>query len=46
MRDGEILAKVKELIAEEHLLRERVGTGDVSADEEMGRVRALSVRLL
>ncbi|MFC4584736.1 DUF2630 family protein [Sphaerisporangium corydalis] len=45
MQDGEILTKIKELITEEHLLREKVGVGDVSADDEKVRVRELEEAL-
>ncbi|MET8138801.1 DUF2630 family protein [Sphaerisporangium sp. NPDC005288] len=45
MQDGEILAKIKGLIAEEHDLRSRVSTGEVSSDEEHGRVRELEAAL-
>ncbi|MEU8265753.1 DUF2630 family protein [Sphaerisporangium sp. NPDC049002] len=45
MQDGEILTKIRELIAEEHLLRERVGTGEVSADDEKARVSELEQAL-
>ncbi|GAA3812388.1 DUF2630 family protein [Sphaerisporangium flaviroseum] len=45
MQDGEILAKIKNLITEEHELRERVGTGEVSSDDEKVRVRELEAEL-
>ncbi|WP_248961067.1 DUF2630 family protein [Sphaerisporangium perillae] len=45
MQDGEILAKIKDLIAEEHDLRGRVVTGEVSTDDERGRVRELEEAL-
>jgi hypothetical protein len=45
MQDGEIFSKIKELVAEEHALRERVTTGEVSTEEERGRVRHLEESL-
>jgi len=45
MQDSEILAKIKDLIAEEHWLRERVGTGEVSTEDETARVRELEEAL-
>jgi hypothetical protein len=45
MQDAEILAKIKDLISEEHELRERVVTGEVSTDDEKGRVRELEEAL-
>ncbi|MFC4529469.1 DUF2630 family protein [Sphaerisporangium dianthi] len=45
MQDGEILAKIKDLISEEHDLRARVTTGEVSTDDEHGRVRELEQEL-
>ncbi|WP_214411972.1 DUF2630 family protein [Sphaerisporangium fuscum] len=45
MQDGEILAKIKDLISEEHLLRERVGSGEMSSEEERARVRELEEAL-
>ncbi|MEU9887561.1 DUF2630 family protein [Sphaerisporangium sp. NPDC051017] len=41
MQDGEILAKIKDLIAEEHELRNRTGTGEVDAQDERARVKEL-----
>ncbi|MFC6083168.1 DUF2630 family protein [Sphaerisporangium aureirubrum] len=45
MQDGEIFSKIKELIAEEHALRERVSSGDVSSEDERSRVRHLEESL-
>ncbi|RCG32664.1 DUF2630 family protein [Sphaerisporangium album] len=42
MQDGEILAKIKDLIAEEHDLRDRAaGTGEVGAQDERARIKEL-----
>ncbi|GGL10785.1 hypothetical protein Sme01_15780 [Sphaerisporangium melleum] len=45
MQDGQILSRIKELIAEEHELRSQLTTGEVSEGEEHSRVRALEEEL-
>ncbi|MFI6326200.1 DUF2630 family protein [Nonomuraea sp. NPDC050556] len=45
MQDNEILSRIKDLVAEEHSLRERLQTGELSTDEEHARVKDLEVAL-
>ncbi|MEO3810519.1 DUF2630 family protein [Sphaerisporangium sp. B11E5] len=45
MQDGEIFSRIKELVAEEHELRERVAGGEVSSEDERNRVRHLEESL-
>ena len=45
MDDTEILSNIKDLVAEEHDLRERLGRGEVEAAEEHARLRALEESL-
>ncbi|MDH2425046.1 DUF2630 family protein [Sphaerisporangium sp. TRM90804] len=45
MQDGDIFAKVRELVAEEHALRERVMKGEVSSQDEHERVREVEAAL-
>lgn len=45
MQDGEIFSKIKDLVAEEHTLRERVSAGEVSSEDERSRMRHLEESL-
>lgn len=45
MQDNEILSRIKDLVAEEHTLRERLQAGEVSSEEEHARVKDLEVAL-
>ncbi|WP_113703543.1 DUF2630 family protein [Nonomuraea lactucae] len=45
MRDNEILTRISALVAEEHELRGRLATGDVTSEEENERVKELEVAL-
>ncbi|MFI6903315.1 DUF2630 family protein [Nonomuraea sp. NPDC050394] len=45
MQDNEILTRISALVAEEHELRERLSTGDVTSEEENARVKELEVAL-
>ncbi|MFI9838015.1 DUF2630 family protein [Nonomuraea sp. NPDC051941] len=41
MRDDEILTKISALVDEEHELRNRLSTGEVTTDEEHERIQQL-----
>ena len=43
--DVDIQQHISGLIAEEHGLRDRLGKGEISADEEHARLRSLEVEL-
>lgn len=45
MQDNEILSRIKDLVAEEHSLRERLQSGELSTDDEHARVKDLEVAL-
>ncbi|MCW2861096.1 MAG: hypothetical protein JWP48_2804 [Actinoallomurus sp.] len=45
MRDSEIFGRINILVDEEHTLRERLQTGDLTADEEHQRLRSLEEEL-
>lgn len=45
MRDDDIIGRIGELIAEEHDLRERLGAGELSSDEENDRIKIIESRL-
>ena len=45
MDDTEILSHIKELVTEEHDLRERLGRGELAAEAEHTRLRALEESL-
>jgi hypothetical protein len=45
MDDTEIFAQINDLVTEEHDLRERLGRGEVTADEEHARLRSLEESL-
>lgn len=45
MRDSEILGRINMLVDEEHMLRERLQQGDLTADEEHQRLRDLEQEL-
>ncbi|MBP2702667.1 DUF2630 family protein [Microbispora sp. RL4-1S] len=45
MRDTEILGQIHDLVEEEHTLRRRLAAGEVTTDEEHGRIRYLEESL-
>jgi Protein of unknown function (DUF2630). len=45
MDDGDILARIRDLIDEEHRLRERLRAGEVTSQEENARIRQLETAL-
>jgi predicted nuclease with TOPRIM domain len=45
MSDGTIRQHISDLVHEEHTLRERLSSHDVSPDEEQSRLRELEVEL-
>ncbi|MBB5080231.1 DUF2630 family protein [Nonomuraea endophytica] len=45
MQDNEILTRISSLVAEEHELRSRLATGEVTSEEENARVKELEVAL-
>ncbi|MFI9555331.1 DUF2630 family protein [Nonomuraea endophytica] len=45
MQDNEILTRISSLVAEEHELRNRLATGEVTSEEENARVKELEVAL-
>ncbi|RJL32534.1 DUF2630 family protein [Bailinhaonella thermotolerans] len=45
MKDEEILAQIRELVDEEHALRERRARGELSGPEEKARVTQLEMAL-
>ncbi|MEU6780852.1 DUF2630 family protein [Nonomuraea sp. NPDC052116] len=45
MRDDEILTKISALVDEEHELRNRLSTGEVTTDEEHERIKQLETAL-
>ncbi|MET7329996.1 DUF2630 family protein [Nonomuraea sp. NPDC005650] len=45
MRDDEILTRISALVDEEHELRNRLSTGEVTTDEEHERIKQLETAL-
>ncbi|MEU7897578.1 DUF2630 family protein [Nonomuraea sp. NPDC049152] len=45
MQDNEILSRISSLVTEEHELRSRLASGEVTSDEENARVKELEVSL-
>ncbi|MEV0591099.1 DUF2630 family protein [Nonomuraea cavernae] len=45
MRDNEILSRISALVDEEHELRSRLSSGEVTSDDENARVKELEVAL-
>ena len=45
MRDDEILTKISALVTEEHELRGKLTTGEVTTDEEHTRIKELETAL-
>jgi hypothetical protein len=45
MRDDEIFTRISALVDEEHDLRDRLTTGEVTTDEEQARIKQLEVAL-
>jgi len=45
MDDGDILARIRDLIDEEHRLREKLRTGEVTSQQENTRIRQLETAL-
>ncbi|MFI7125313.1 DUF2630 family protein [Nonomuraea sp. NPDC050153] len=45
MRDDEILTRIGALVDEEHELRNRLSTGEVTTDEEHERIKQLETAL-
>lgn len=45
MKDEEILGQIRQLVAEEHALRDRLATGEVSAAEGHARIQTLEESL-
>ncbi|MFE3449131.1 DUF2630 family protein [Nonomuraea sp. NPDC059194] len=45
MRDNEILSRISDLVSEEHDLRGRLASGEVTTDEENARVKELEMAL-
>ncbi|MFD1937266.1 MULTISPECIES: DUF2630 family protein [Nonomuraea] len=45
MQDNEILSRISSLVSEEHELRSRLASGEVTTDEENARVKELEVSL-
>ncbi|MFF4617215.1 DUF2630 family protein [Nonomuraea jabiensis] len=45
MRDDEILTRISALVDEEHELRNRLSTGEVTTDEEHERIKQLEAAL-
>ncbi len=45
MSDGGIRERISELVHEEHTLRDRLSSGQISPAEEQARLRALEVEL-
>lgn len=45
MKDNEILGKIKELVDEEHALRERLVAGELTSEEEHDRISSLEEQL-
>ncbi|GAA0929413.1 DUF2630 family protein [Nonomuraea longicatena] len=45
MQDNEILARISAMVSEERELRDRLGTGQVTSEEENVRVRELEASL-
>lgn len=45
MDDSGILARISELVSEEHALRRRLASRDISADEEREKLRDIEVEL-
>ncbi|WP_055503459.1 DUF2630 family protein [Nonomuraea pusilla] len=45
MRDDEILTRISALVTEEHELRDKLSTGQVTSDDERARIKELEVSL-
>jgi len=45
MRDDEILSRIKDLVDEEHALRDKLTAGQVSTEEEHARIKELETAL-
>ncbi|WP_214322006.1 DUF2630 family protein [Nonomuraea sediminis] len=45
MQDNEILTRINDLVSEEHELRGKLASGEVTTDEENARVKELEVAL-
>jgi Protein of unknown function (DUF2630) len=45
MRDDEILTRISALVTEEHELRDKLYSGEVTSDEEHARVKELETAL-
>ncbi|WP_169944296.1 DUF2630 family protein [Microbispora sp. H11081] len=45
MKDNDILRRISELVDEEHSLRERLVAGEVTSEEEHGRIASLEEQL-
>lgn len=45
MRDDEILTRISALVDEEHQLRNKLTTNEVTSDEESSRIKELEVAL-
>jgi hypothetical protein len=45
MQDSEILGQINTLVDEEHVLRERLQKGDLTADEEHQRLKSVEEQL-
>ncbi|MFI7634314.1 DUF2630 family protein [Nonomuraea sp. NPDC049400] len=45
MRDDEILTRISALVTEEHELRDKLGKGEVTTDEEQERIKQLEFAL-
>ncbi|GAB2911825.1 DUF2630 family protein [Nonomuraea fastidiosa] len=45
MRDDEILSRISDLVDEEHALRDKLRSGQVTTDEEQARIKELETAL-
>ncbi|GGK71819.1 DUF2630 family protein [Mangrovihabitans endophyticus] len=45
MDDETVLSRINGLVDEEHKLRQRIGRGEISSDDERGRLRELEEAL-
>ncbi|GAB3890199.1 DUF2630 family protein [Microbispora bryophytorum] len=45
MKDDDILKRINELVDEEHSLRERLVAGELTSEEEHGRIASLEEQL-
>ncbi|MGH3918140.1 MAG: DUF2630 family protein [Pseudonocardiaceae bacterium] len=43
--ESDLLGRIRELVDAEHVLRERLGRGELSSDEERSQLAALEVQL-